>query len=1199
MNNKKLQKSISVLTTVTTTLWLSGAALLVPMASMAAIVDGDIVSPDAEFTEGDITYYPYDVFIVKIMGDKTFKRLVLNPEVFESYGHLEWGNIQTISADTVDGYTTSQLVRTDGDTKVYKLVPDGDTGTKEWMNMTAAEFGETYDWDSIYTVNSTDIGNYNAGDDVTTDDDDDEVTVSEGTLTVALAADTPASAIAVTNAARYPFTKINLTASGGDVIVDSMVLERTGFGQDGAFSSVAVILDNTDGDQLGNNKTLNSAHQTTLNDDLTVANGTTKTIYLSGNMGTVGTTYAGEVPSLTLTSLTLKGDASLNATLPVTGNGMTLNGTISIGTATITDGANQPAASTQNVGVTDYVVSAIKITAGSAEAVTVKKIVWTQDGSAGNDDIANIDVVNATTGEVLSTVENPDGKTLSFNPELSIAKGKNVSFDLRLDITDGSGRTISWDIDETTDILVKGETYGYYITPTYSTTGNGSRPEYNAPDTTVGDGSLRVESMSVSPTNIAEDASDVLLGKFKFVAKGEEVKITSIGWEVRITTSTDGALMTDITNLTVYDESGTAVAGPMDPTSDAIDQANNRDNGAATSTDTIIVPVGETIYTVKGDLSADFASNDIVQTSITPGTITARGMTTDNSITPTPATRVASTQLTVKAAALTVTVSSEPAAQTVVAGMQDFTLANYLFDATDSGSDVEIRWVKVPVETSTAYPAMISGLQLFDGTTEISVDTYSEGSNWDSTASQSATTTLTLANDALIIPAGTTKLISVVGDLGTGVTSGTVSVGIQADGVSAVDEGGSTVTETCTPNVGQAMSLSAGGTLNLSVLTDPASGLVTGGSEGVSIGQFTLQAKYEDINVNYLGLTAAAADGTGIDGDDDEITSISLYEDGVADALGTVNVVATTATITPSSTLTIPAGTTKNYTLKANFATIDDTTPATSGSGVRVKISNVDSTGVSAGSSSVTVNGTDTNFSSFSAFKSIPTVTKLAFDGSNVITGNSVVSLYKFSVTADSAGPIGLYKFTFGISTTTVNLCEDVTDMRDAAGYYLYMSDSESSLGSIVSQGDDNDNPGHDQQDDIVVNVAGSTLNQALVETWFDVNNDATGTSSEQIIVNAGDTKYFTLRGTISAGHDGTANNESISTVFAGDTTFAATGVKNADGIDALDQNDFIWSDLNADQYTSSTATVTAMYFNGYRVSGLDTTSSTPQTITD
>ena len=1186
--SKKIQRPISILTSITTVAWMSGVVMLAPMAVGAAVVDGDIVSPDAEFTEDGVTYYPYDVFIVKIVGSKTFKRLILNPEVFESYGHLEWGNIQTISADTVAGYTTSNLVREINDTKVYKLTPDGDTGTKGWLNMTAAEFeSEGYDWDSIYIINATDRDNYTTGAEITVGGG----TTSEGTLTVSLAADTPAAGTAVSNAARVAFTKINLTATGGDVIVDSMTIERGGQGSDGAFSSVAVILDSEDGDQLGNNKTLNASHQTTLNDDLTVESGTTKSIYLAGNMGTL-TSYAGQTPTLKLVAMTLKGDATLNATLPIEGNYKSLVSTVTIGTATVVAGGNAPSASTQNVGVTDYTVSAIKITGSSAEKITVKKIVWTQDGSADVSDVENVDLVNANTGEVIETIAKPTSKTLTFEPNITINKGKNVSFDLRLDIIDGSGRKISYDIDEQTDILIKGETYGYYITPTY--TGVSSRPYYNAADTTIGDGSLRIESVSVSPTSIAEDKSDVILGKFKFVDKGEEVKITSIGWHVKIKYNTAGTTTSDLTNLTVYDENGTAVAGPMDLTYDNGDATYTY--GTATTTDTIIVPIGETIYTVKGDLSADFTANDTVQIQVMPSIVTARGMTTDNSITPTPADWVSSTALTVKAASLTVTVSSDPAAQTVVAGTQDFVVAKYIFDATDSGADIKVTQVKVPVTTvSTCYPDMVTGIELYDGDNKISVDTESTAySTAGSTAGGSATTTLNLATDALVISAGTTKTVTVKADVGTGTTGGSFRVGINTNGVTATDDDGNAVEETCTTAAGQKMSLAAGGVLNLSALTDPASALVIAGTSGVDVAKFSLQAKYEDINLNYLGITLSAPDN-GIDptNEYDQVASLALYEDGVSTALGSTDITAANATITPSS-LTIPAGTTKNYTLKATFAALNDASPAESGAGLKFQITSLDATGASAGSTTITKNGLDATFNQFNIFKSLPTVTKLAFSGADTITGNSVVSLYKFKITADSAGPIGLFKFTFGISTTTVNLCNDATDVTDTTGYYLYMSDSEGSLGTVLSRG------GSTPKADMVGTLSGTGGNEVIIETYFDVNDDDTdGTAEEQLIINAGDTKYFTLRGTIKTGHSGTVDDESISTVMAGDAAFSHTALERADETDARGDDDFIWTDLNVDQYSTSTATNTAMYVGGYRVSGLDSTSSTPQTISD
>ena len=61
----------------------------------------------------------------------------------------------------MDVYTISNLIRAVGDDKVYELFSFGDTGTKKWLNITAEEFvNQGYDSDSIYEINSTDIGSY-------------------------------------------------------------------------------------------------------------------------------------------------------------------------------------------------------------------------------------------------------------------------------------------------------------------------------------------------------------------------------------------------------------------------------------------------------------------------------------------------------------------------------------------------------------------------------------------------------------------------------------------------------------------------------------------------------------------------------------------------------------------------------------------------------------------------------------------------------------------------------------------------------------------------------------------------------------------------------------------------------------------------------------------------------------------------------
>ncbi|OGZ35821.1 MAG: hypothetical protein A3A94_01540 [Candidatus Portnoybacteria bacterium RIFCSPLOWO2_01_FULL_43_11] len=108
--------------------------------------------------KGDI-----DVWIVKYVGAKKFKRLILSPSAFNSYGHLRWSNIKDIDRSTVDSFTTSDLVRAVNDFKVYKLYPSGDTGQKRLV-ATADTFNRLgFDWDSIYQINQIDRNLYNAG----------------------------------------------------------------------------------------------------------------------------------------------------------------------------------------------------------------------------------------------------------------------------------------------------------------------------------------------------------------------------------------------------------------------------------------------------------------------------------------------------------------------------------------------------------------------------------------------------------------------------------------------------------------------------------------------------------------------------------------------------------------------------------------------------------------------------------------------------------------------------------------------------------------------------------------------------------------------------------------------------------------------------------------------------------------------------
>jgi len=109
------------------------------------INDGDIVK----------TADSFDIYIIKLKNGKKFKRLILSPNVFKSYGHLKWGNLKTISQTEMDKYVISSLVKETSDSVIYELISDGDTGTRKAHN-----FSDGYDGDSVYEINAVDRDSY-------------------------------------------------------------------------------------------------------------------------------------------------------------------------------------------------------------------------------------------------------------------------------------------------------------------------------------------------------------------------------------------------------------------------------------------------------------------------------------------------------------------------------------------------------------------------------------------------------------------------------------------------------------------------------------------------------------------------------------------------------------------------------------------------------------------------------------------------------------------------------------------------------------------------------------------------------------------------------------------------------------------------------------------------------------------------------
>ena len=121
-------------------------------------------APDmGKFKDGDLVRLAgtEDVYIYKKVGDKHFKRLILNPDIFNSYGHLDWADIrEDITGVELNLMETSGLILEDGGAKVYSVssTEGADTGQKQHINMSPDNFISCgYDWDAVYIVNSIEV----------------------------------------------------------------------------------------------------------------------------------------------------------------------------------------------------------------------------------------------------------------------------------------------------------------------------------------------------------------------------------------------------------------------------------------------------------------------------------------------------------------------------------------------------------------------------------------------------------------------------------------------------------------------------------------------------------------------------------------------------------------------------------------------------------------------------------------------------------------------------------------------------------------------------------------------------------------------------------------------------------------------------------------------------------------------------------
>lgn len=1205
-----IKKFLTYSLVVTTMVWSVG--LLATPLAVGAAVSGDLIKLSCS-SGADVNDPCRAVYYLGADG----KRYVFPNEKTYSTWYSDFSGVTDVSSTEMSSYAIGgnatyrpgvKMVKITTDPKVYAV---GANGSLMWItdgSIAEAIYGA--DWTSmIEDVPDAFFVNYSIGSDVNASGDFDKTaqmdaatsinddknlagggdggTVSTGTsLSIALASDTPATGIIVGNSINNVFTKVNLTASAdGDIVVDQIVIRRAGVvASDAAFSSVALINANTD-TRIGNTKSINSEHKAVFNKDFTIPAGTTLTLEIVGNFGSLGGN-AGEIPMLELESVTLVGSAAVVGTLPIVGNYQNLNGTIIIGALTVQNGSNNPDVSTQRIGITNYIVAGLKLTSNSVEDFSINSITFDQNGTAGDDDVANLDLV--IDDVVVATVASPvSGKVrfdLSANP-LVVLKGKNVQVDLQLDIIDGSDRTIDFGLEDESDLRAVGSLYSAEVKVTCGSGTNctaDAEPFWTSNDTTIDKGALTINAATLVSANIPEDIDQVILGKFEFEATGEPVEITVLPLTFTITTSTGDLLVdstVDLTNVTVYNADGIIVAGPIDPINDGYDAGGTGITLlVATSTDSITVPVGVHIYTIKADLDSDFGTGDTIVVKIAPSAVTAKGEVTGLSITMLGSDDESAT-MTVQSAQLAISTSALPTANTVVAGTKQHTFANIVLGAESSGEDVKVTKLLVAVRAALgASPSETSNWSIYDGSTKLSTTNDPSSQVATQTNDNEASTSTFTFTTPLVITKGTSKTLTIKADIKTSATDGTISVGVSnpVSGATITAKGKDsalTATITLSQSEGNAQTIISTGTLTVTVHGDtPDAGFIPGDADGITLTTLLIEAQYEDINIEKIYFTATTVNGGGWD----QVDAFYVYNGSTL--IGSPTVTSTDSTgntvllNTTNNPIVVLKGETITLILKADTATVDykNNSKGSSFEDLTVKISAAGDMTVKGAESgdSITPNVTSASGNAQYLVRTIPVI-QLSEDNGNWVTSGGTTDLASFTVTANSAGDVGIHSVSYFISTSTATL----------TNVFLYEGGAKVATAVVTAIG-------------VGTLGQGSEISN-FVLTTDGLVPDSTGSNvlPQKAIVTAGASRTYTLRADIECAivncNEATATGGSVTVKFLGDDASIAGGPAPTAATTHVYESSFLWSDFWRTptlQRSSTTATVTEQWLNGYLI---------------
>lgn len=1095
---KSLKKIFSSFVALLTIAWSVGiGTLALPgVASAATLTSGDLIkasTPAVYYYGGDGKRYVFpnektyktwyadfssvktitdaELAAIQIGGNATYKpgvkmvKITTDPKVYavDKGGSLRWVSTEAL-ATSLYGSTWNQMIDD---------VPDAffvNYSVGSAINV-ATDFTPATVTTAATSINADkNIGGAGSN----TNNNTNNTNTVSGSVTAALATDTPVGMTVTKNASSVPLFKFSLTAGSAEALITQISVHRVGIGASTDFSNVYLF----DGDstRLTSGRTVNSQTNIVVFGSLSISvpANTTKNFMIYGDFSTPSTTGGQHGFELTnASSVTLSGSATVGGTFPVRGNLFTV-GSASSGRLDVKKGTTP---SNPYIGSQDTEVSNFQLVANTND-IEVRRITLLQAGSITNTNLKKLTLYQGGTPVATADGLTGDKIVLNFNPAYVIPNGQTKTLSLHAAVNGRTTDNIRTYVEYTTDVYAVDKTYNTGAAVDIGTNGTFDGTSWtscssagNSICVTLQGGQLTSSFNGPVSQNYSKGSTEATLFKFS-IAAASNIEVRKLYFNISSTNSgfVKGGSGTEyFTNIKVKNlDTGTTVMGPVSMPSTVANRATQ--TGTITMTDAFTMKAGQVLnMAVMANLSN---SEDTDRNFFTNGTSTYQVIwsnngastgnlfgSTDVRLTDTgeylttnivPNSAITGNSMTVKSSSLAISLAGSPSSGTVVKKQANISTTGLVLTAGGQ-SDITVTQIKLTGQGKTASGAyiasdlanVVNSCGFWDGATPVGL---AQGP--DTTLG-----TMTISNMSYKIAAGSSKTLivkctadSIVNSTGTG---DLYSVGIAAVGdVTAQDGSANSVTPTLTAGVtgvasGQSPSVfqtvTNGGTLTIATDNLRASTiLVADGSTWQNLAQFKATAQNEDISIDRIAVTST--------GDAANFTAVAIAKDGATkgwdilpsgvmkakdidlsgapmtvpkDGSVTFQVWAKLATTQSSSTV---SGATSGVSRSGNTLAAGVSANQTTGewdSNYNDKF-NVRATGAASGQR---VYATSTNMTggavgnTFVVRRTVPTVTRQNLSTTTLAPGD--LDLYKFQVAADAGGSISVKKMVFTLTTAT------------------------------------------------------------------------------------------------------------------------------------------------------------------------------------